>query len=398
MAAVPNGIRADIGWRQAIADRNLPAALIGRAQRNGGIIRVRIPLPGRSWLISDFDLVDRVLRTGAGDFDKGGPIYRIIRKATGDEGLFAVNDPQNWRTLREHTNPAFAAANLAPLAQETVGRLVDRVGSWSPDRAVDVFTEFKLLNVELLARHLFGQAVDCATLIRLAQPIFDSQRKQWFRVGGGSYQRAIAAMDTEVYTIIDRRRAVGGSDGDLLAHLLQVRPELSVQRIRDQVMSHLMAGFDSTACAQAWACLRLADNPGELAGLRTELEQVVGNRTPEAADLARLPLLTALFGDVVTQRPSFPLIFRNVAVDTELAGRPLHSGDQLFIALGPARLPFGAGKRKCIGEPMALLTGALSIAVLAQRFSRWQRIQPGDQRVRYATTAPPRHSEILFTP
>ncbi|WP_433761172.1 cytochrome P450 [Nocardia sp. CA-135398] len=395
---VPNGVRADIGWRQAIADRDLAAALIGRAQRNGGIIRVRLPLPGRSWLISDFDLVDHVLRTGAGEFDKGGPIYRIIRKATGDEGLFAVNDPHTWRSLREHTNPAFAASNLAPLAHENVRRLIDRIETWSPHRGVDVFTEFKLLNVELLAQHLFGQAIDCARLIRLAQPIFDSQRKQWFRIGGGRYQRAIAAMDTEVNAIIDRRRATGDSDGDLLGHLLQARPELPVPRIRDQVMSHLMAGFDSTACAQAWTCVRLADNPTELARLRAEVGQALGNRLPDAADLPRLPLLTSLFGDVAAQRPSFPLIFRNVAADTVLAGHHLRAGDQLFIALGPARLPFGTGKRKCIGEPLALLTGALSIAVLVQKFSRWQRTRPGNQQVRYATTAPPRHSEILFAP
>ncbi|WP_433654220.1 cytochrome P450 [Nocardia sp. CA-128927] len=100
----------------------------------------------------------------------------------------------------------------------------------------------------------------------------------------------------------------------------------------------------------------------------------------------------------MAQRPSFPLIFRHVAVDTELAGRALHPGDQLFIALGPADLPFGTGKRKCIGEQMALLTGALSIAVLVQRFGNWQRLRPGSQQVRYATTAPPWHSEIRFSP
>ncbi|WP_433526345.1 cytochrome P450 [Nocardia pseudovaccinii] len=395
--AMPGEVRAEIGWRQAIIDRDVPSALIARARRNGGIMRVRVPLPGRSWLITDSDLIDRVLRTGAGEFDKGGPIYRIIRNATGDEGLFVVNDPRLWRTLRDHTNPAFATSELAPLAHESVHRLNDRIDSWHPDRAVDVFTEFKLLNVELLARHLFGQSVDCAALVRLAQPIFDSQRKQWFRIGGGKYRRAIAAMDAEVHAIIDRRRTMDDCASDLLGHLLQVRPELPGQRIRDQVISHLMAGFDSTACAQAWACVRLADHPAELVELRTEVEQVLASRAPAAADLARLPLLTSFFGDVVAQRPSFPLIFRHVAVDTELAGRPLHRGDQLFIALGPARLPFGLGKRKCIGEPMALLTGALPIAVLVQRFGRWQRTRPGNQQIRYATTAPPRHSEIHFT-
>ncbi|GAA5083646.1 cytochrome P450 [Nocardia iowensis] len=395
---MPGEVRAEIGWQRAIVDHDIPSALIARAQRNGGIMRVRVPLPGRFWLITDSDLIDRVLRTSAAEFDKGGSIYRIIRNATGDEGLFVVNDPQTWRILREHTNPAFTASKLTPLAHESVRRLLDRIDGWNPDRAVDVFTEFKLLNVELLALHLFGQAVDCAALVRLAQPIFDSQRKQWFRIGGGKYRRAIAAMDTEVHSIIDRRRALDTCDGDLLGQLLQVRPKLPAQRIRDQVVSHLLAGFDSTACAQAWACVRLADNPAELAELRTEIEDVLGSRAPTPADLPRLPLLTSFFADVVAQRPSFPLIFRHAAIDTALAGRPLHPGDQLFIALGPARLPFGTGKRKCIGEPLALLTGTLSIAVLVQRFSQWQRTRPGNQQVRYATTAPPRHSEIHFRP
>lgn len=391
---MPGEVRAEIGWWRALVDRDLPSALVARAQRGGGLMRIRVPLPGRFWLLTEPALIDRVLRTGATEFDKGGAIYRIIRAATGDAGLFVVNDPHTWRTLREHTNPAFAASNLGPLAHECVRRLTDRVEGW--DRTVDVFDEFKLLDVELLAQHLFGQSVDCANLVRLAQPIFDSQRSQWFRLGGAKYRRAIAAMDAEVHSIIERRRSSAG-EGDLLGHLLEARPELPAQRIRDQVISHLMAGFDSTACAQAWACLRLADNPTELAALRTEIQAALRDRLPAVADLGQLPLLTTFFDDVVTQRPSFPLIFRHVAADTELAGRRMHPGDQLFIALGPARLPFGTGKRKCIGEPVALLTGALSIAVLVQRFGHWQRTRPGNRQVRYATTAPPRHAAITFT-
>ncbi|WP_338774203.1 cytochrome P450 [Nocardia vulneris] len=186
-------VPSEIGGRRAVADRDWPSALVARARRRGGIMRVRVPMPGRAWLVADGTLVDQVLRTGAGDFDKGGPIYRIIRKATGDEGLFAVDDPWIWR------------------------------------------------------------------------------------------------------------------------------------------------------------------------------------------------------------RPSFPLIFRHVAVDTALGGRQLRPGDQLFLALGPGGHPFGVGKRKCVGEPLARLTGILAVAVLVQRFPHWRRVHPHSSRVRYATTGPPRDSGIYFS-
>ncbi|MGX1774183.1 cytochrome P450 [Nocardia brasiliensis] len=388
---------SETGGRRAVADRDWPSALIARAQRRGGIMRVRVPLPGRAWLVADGALIDRVLRTGAGEFDKGGPIYRIIRKATGDEGLFAVDDPRIWRELRELTNPAFTTGNLVPLADESVRRLLERVDGWPPGRSVAVFDEFKLFNVELLALHLLGQTVDCAEVVRLAQPIFDSQRKQWFRLGGGSYRRAIAALDAQVQAIIERRRARTEPGNDLLGHLLQARPALSDQRIRDQVVSHLMAGFDSTACAQAWACVRLADEPVRRAALRAELAATLGTRPPAAADLPRLPLLTTFFDEVLAQRPSFPLIFRHVAVGTALGGRQLRPGDQLFLALGPGGRPFGVGKRKCVGEPLARLTGVLALAVLVQRFPHWRRVHPHSSRVRYATTGPPRDSEIHFS-
>ncbi|SUB40995.1 Uncharacterised protein [Nocardia brasiliensis] len=107
--AVPSGT----GRRRAVADRDWPSALIARAQRRGGIMRVRVPMPGRAWLVADGALIDRVLRTGAVEFDKGGPIYRIIRKATGDEGLFAVDDPRVWRELREQTNPGRRSPPIA---------------------------------------------------------------------------------------------------------------------------------------------------------------------------------------------------------------------------------------------------------------------------------------------
>lgn len=403
-----------------------------------GLARLPLPMRRGFWVVSDPGLLHQVLVAEASRYDKGGPLYQVIADALGDEGLFTVSDPEVWRQLRQSMNPAFQRSAMEGVAALTVRATRDHMNAWDTSRPVAVFSAFKQVNTETIIRYLFGEDVRGAEVretARLAEPVFEGMAGQVFlprwAPGGRAYRRAIAAFDERVYGLIARRRASGSEPGDMLGRLLAAAsdggPAFSDEQVRDQVFTTLMAGFDSTATALAWACVDLADDPATLRMLRSEVLDAVGDRSPASRDVGRLPLLTAFLRAVLHAHPSFPLYFRNVRETTSLRGRRIAKGDQLIIApyvthhdpaywpenVGlerftgklttaerSAHLPFGKGNRKCIGEDMALVTGVLMMATLLQRFPGWRRpAKNTGQAIRYAMTAPPKDdARMIFEP
>lgn len=419
--------------------RRDPAVLCTRlALTHGGV--ARLPIPGRRkfWVVSDPECLHRILVTDATQFDKGGPIYRIIADALGEDGLFTVNDEATWRLLRQIMNPAFRRAELRTVMELTAEAWRSRMDAWDLRGPIELFSELKLLSVEVLVRHALGNAVDTAELTRLALPVFDGMAGRIFlphwAPGASGYRKAIAALDDRVRSIISSRRDQGTEAEDLLGRLMtatdpQTGHRLSDRQVRDQVFTLLMAGFDSTATVLSWACVLMAERGDQLDRLRTEVADVCADRTPTLEDLPRLVTVQALLQESLRLHPAFPMFFRNVKAETRLGRHRLAVGDQIIIApyathRDPARwpdpagfdsgrfagrldheqraayLPFGEGKRKCIGEDMATMTGLLILAMLAQRFAAFRRPDGhSGQAARYAMTRPSRdNARLILTP
>ena len=178
-----------------------------------------------------------------------------------------------------------------------------------------------------------------------------------------------------------------------------------------------MAGHETVASALTWSWALLAEHPDAQERLAAEAREVLGGRTPEFEDFARLPYARAVFDEALRLYPPAWLITRQSIEADELGGRSIHPGSLLIMSpwlvhrhpavwsdpdsFSPERflakqfdreffLPFGAGLRQCIGKDFAYVEGVLLLAMLADEF----RLSNGSgrglpHRVPQVTVRPP---------
>lgn len=390
------------------------------AQKHQGL--GRLPLPGRRgfWIASNPQAITTIL-TNRDVYDKGGPFYQTIARALGQNGLFTTNDEWLWRRLHDAMWPTLRrheliAADVGALASEIWLR---RMRAWDTSNPVELFTELKEFSIELLAAYLFGVQVDCRRLAQLTRAVFAGMAGRVFLPtrfpGGRRYAVVVGELMVEIDAIIHNRR-LQLPQGTLLDALLHAQPGFTDQQVRDQVVTMLMAGHDSTATVLSWAFIRLSERSELYANLRHDAltnEAVMPDsimRTIRAAS---------------HEHPAFPMFPRNVAKQTILQGHRLQEGDQIVVSLhglhrmpGLARTfdqfieadmagltpeqreahkPFGAGRRKCPGEDFALYTGAIVTGLFLREFSAIRRpAKHSGERSRYAMTAPPRDNAAMW--
>lgn len=414
------------GLRLAAARRDPAVWLANLAQKGNGIARLPLGprrLLGRNlWVVSDPYLLRQVLVTNADNYDKDGPLFGVIRRALGDEGWFTVNDESLLKLLRERMLPALQRGNLSP-AVDTIGQMMQaRIGTWTESQPVQLFEEVRRLNIEFLIRYMFGAEADVAKIARLTSDVFAGMAGGLFLPlwvpGTKKYAHAIAALMAEIETIIAKRRALGVRRQDLLSYLLEIEPRLTDKQIRDQVMTILMAGQDSTAASLAWGFVRLSERPDLFGWLQAEVASVVGSRLPTMADLRGLPGVHGFVRAVFHDRPAFPLFPRNAVGEDQLGGRLIRPGDQVVASPYAAHhnpnvwsgfdffwdqwsqglnkeqrlahLPFGEGKRKCPGEDLASSIAVTVLVVFLQRAASIRRVVGhSGKRVHFAMTAFP---------
>jgi cytochrome P450 len=214
---------------------------------------------------------------------------------------------------------------------------------------------------------------------------------------------AVRRLDRIVYRLIDARRGTDKRGDDAISMLLEASSSdanlLTDRELRDEVMSLLMAGHETTAVALTWSLYLLGASPDADAALQTEHAEVLGGRVPTVADLPRLPYTEAVILEALRLCPPAYALSREAITPTTVAGRALPKGGIAFISIwathrrpdlfdapstfrperwldGLARrfprgayLPFADGPRKCIGASFAMRETVLVLATIARRFS-----------------------------
>ncbi|MFE2147217.1 cytochrome P450, partial [Streptomyces sp. NPDC059456] len=167
---------------------------------------------------------------------------------------------------------------------------------------------------------------------------------------------------------------------------------------RDQVLVFLLAGHETTATSLAFSLHLLARHPEQQARAREEVARVLGDRTPEAADLDRLPYLTQVLKEAMRLYPAAPVIGRGSVAATEIGGRTVPAGSDVILApwvthrhprywpdpdrFDPDRFtpeaeagrpryawfPFGGGPRACIGQHFSMLESVIALAMVLRAY------------------------------
>jgi cytochrome P450 len=401
-----------------LAFRNDQLALHDRAAALGPIARIALgPIP--VYIVTCGDLAREVLVDDAASYHKS-PGIGFLRPLLGDGLLTAEGEPH--RRHRKLLAPLFAPRRLAGYGEVMVEETRAQLARWCPGDRIDLAEQMMEMTLAIAGRTLFGVDVrrDASTVAHalelgmramidhLTSPIrlgdrWPLPRHLWMR-------RAVRLLDAVVYRLIAEGRTLGSDRGDVLSALLVARDDddgsaLSDRQIRDEVMTLLLAGHETTANALTWTWYELGRTPGALARLAAEVARVVGARPVTAADLPALAWTAAVIDEAMRLHPPAYTTGRQATRDVELAGhaipersivvinlRGIHRRADYYPAplafspermLGDARkqrprhhyLPFGAGPRVCIGSHFALMEAQLALATMVQH-ARLRLVRP----------------------
>ncbi len=245
-------------------------------------------------------------------------------------------------------------------------------------------------------------------------PVFPTRENRKFR-------RALATLDSVVLRMIAERRKDAGDRGDLLSMLIEARDaetgeSMNDRQLRDEAMTILLAGHETTANALTYTFLLLSRYPAALRELRAELSQVLGGRSPTFDDLPRLTLTRWTLQESMRLYPPAWIIARSANGADEIGGHEIPARSIVFVSpyvmhrhprfwsdpegFDPGRfakepprgayLPFGAGPRMCIGNAFASMEAELVLATIAQRIG-FELVPGAPVELQPSITLRPRH-------
>ncbi|MEZ6188994.1 MAG: cytochrome P450 [Planctomycetota bacterium] len=353
--------------------------------------------------------IEHVLVKNRANYQKDR-FLRSLRDVLGD-GLL-TSEGERWKADRKLMAPAFTPRRIHAYAGTMVACAREAEASWEDE--VDVTEAMTRLTLEVAVRTLFGttsseDARRVGEAFRAVAEFFGHAVSVPLPVGWWSwiptrrntrYRRARRELEDVVARIVRERRADPSGD-DLLSAMLAARDEegrgLDDGQLRDQVLTLLLAGHETTSLLLTYVWDALARNPAVEARLHAELEQVLGGRDPELADLERLPYLRQVVQETLRLYPPAAIMGREAIGEDEIQGYRIPQGSIVLMsqwvtqrdprffpsphAFDPERwapgreaerprfayFPFGGGQRICIGEAFAMLEARLVIATLAQR-------------------------------
>ena len=385
-------------------------------RRHGPIFRMDLG-GGPVVLISHPAWVEEVLFGRAADVKKD-QIVQSLRLVIGDGLLTSEGD--TWRSHRRRIAPSFQRSALEGYAATMVAHSKDAAASHRPGELGDVHHDLMALTLRIVVSCLFGTDADLsgAGIDRALDQFmhrFVVELRTWRRVaptallwfGRRPYRRAMATFDSSFSTIIAAHRARGTDGDDLLSRLLAARDEdgsgFTDQELRDELLTLLVAGHETTALALTYALAMLSRAPDDQARARAEIDAVLGDRDPTAADLPNLPFLRAIVSETLRLYPPAWGTGREVVNPFKLGPWQLKVGDQATVlpwllhrdptlwedplVFKPERwldglekrlpkgqyFPFGLGPRACVGNHFAMMEMVIVLAVLLRQW----RVLPG---------------------
>ena len=381
--------------------------------RYGDLVSFRTPNGFRQFQFNHPDLIADMLVSDASHHLRG-VVLRRARGILGD-GLLTSEEPLHLRQ-RRLAQPAFHRQRLAGYGAEIVGLTREMTAGWSAQgETLEVHAEMVRLTLRITSRCLLGTDVNPSvqTFVDSMQVFNDylpfallpgAPFLERFPVGPmPGMRRALAALDDLIFGIIRERRATGILGDDLLGMLLEAEDEsgsMSDRQVRDEALTILLAGHETTANALTFALWNVAKHTGIQAGMRAEVEAVCGDRLPEARDFRGLKYVEQVFAESMRLYPPAWVVARTAAEDYTLAnGVRIPQGahliaSQLVVHHDPrwwpepmrfdpgrftdeakatrpkfAYFPFGGGARYCIGEGFAWMEGVLMLASVLQQWS-----------------------------
>lgn len=368
----------------------------------------------RFHMVMDPPSLKRILKDAAADYPKSEEAQAMLRPALGN-GLFLA-EGAHWRWQRRAAMPVFAPRNLTALtpvmteaAEASCRRIAARPGRQDMyqemlQTAFEVIAAVSMSEDTAIPREVAHRAIDryletagkASLLDILKVPAFVPRPKRV--VGKAIIADLIRATDKAVEARMGREPADPPPLLDLLigASDPETGRTMTAEELRDNLLTFLVAGHETTALTLSWALYLVAFDPAVQERARTEARAVLGDRPAGAEDVANLPYIRQILLETMRLYPPVAILSRTAMKPDQLRDREVRAGDVMllpFYALhrsevlwddpngfDPDRfadpkaidryafLPFGAGPRVCLGMDFAMQEAVIVLATMLARF------------------------------
>ncbi len=378
----------------------------------------------RPYLVSHPEDIRHVLQDNQKNYSRNIVTYRMLRQLVGNGIL--TSDGSFWLRQRRLAQPAFhreRIANMGTIMTDTALSLVERWDSAAQHgQPLTIAEEMMSVTLQVVSKALLGS--DMGNQVAQVGHAFDVINRQLYhRVQSllplppilptrrdRQFRAARKSLDDTVAAIIAARRQSGSDGGDLLSMLLHAEDadtgeRMNDRQLRDEVMTILLAGHETTATLLTWIWALLALHPEVEARLHTELDTTLQGITPGIADLPRLPYTRMVIDEALRLYPPAFIFHRRAEQADLVGGYHIPAGTMITVSpyathrhpdfweqpdqfiperFDPAQdaqrprfayFPFGGGPHLCIGNNFALTEAQLVLATLAQRYRL--RLLPG---------------------
>ncbi len=409
-----------------------PLTVFTRARALGDVVRLAVPGRHPILVLTEPAHMRHVLQENHDNYRRP-PFHDRLKPLLG-EGL-VTSEGELWGKQRRLLQPAFRAERIRRFVDIMGVAAVELASRWEAaadaGQVLDVSQEMSDLALDIVLRCMFGQdqRVDGAAVGAAVQ-----EAQEWIATRFWSllpdwterlplplnqrFRRARAMLDGVVERIIAGRLSSGRTGDDLLGMLLAAQEDggaaVDARQVRDEAMTALIAGHETSGAALTWTWHLLAGHADVADAMHREAEAVLAGRpAPSVEDLGRLDLLRAVVQETMRLYPPVGWFGRLAAGRDRIGGHDIPAGAILALSpwlvqhdprfwpeperFDPARFapgtrqapytyfPFGGGPRTCIGSHFAMTAMSIALAVLVPRV-----------RLRPASAAPVR-PELLVT-
>lgn len=423
-AALPNRVRMPLP-AQALAWFTRPVPfLIKQQQRYGDVFTMTLPVEG-DWVVLSHPDAIREVFTGDAAKLLAGEGNEVLQPILGPRSVLLLDGPAHLRE-RRLLLPPFHGARMQRYGELMQEVAEAEIATWPRGAAFPLAPRMQAVTLEIILRAVFGLTdgprldalrTGLRTLLEeLSAPaafatvlVLGPERA----VRWPPFARLMATVDREIHAEIRARRAAGGLEEreDILSLLLQARDEegepMGDDELRDELMTLLVAGHETTATALSWAVERLVRTPGAM-------ERIADGDKP---------WLEAVCHETLRLRPVIPLVLRKLTEPMRIAGHDLPAGVKVapnivlvhrradlypdphafrperFLGVKPGTytwIPFGGGVRRCLGATFALFEMQAVLSAVARATTlRAASPAPEHTRRRSITLAPNRGAAVV---
>lgn len=416
------------GAVQAMQWMYKPIPFMERCRREyGPIFSIRLGAARNIAVIADPAHAMDVL-AGDPEIYDSGQANLLFRPVLGKSSLLVLDGEEHMRH-REILLPNFKPGHVQSYADAIERTVRRRMANWPLDQPFPIAPEMQAITYEAIARVTFGEEPDeraqqlaelagdmmdrCASIFTMLPPLR-------VELGGMSpyarLMKVVKEIDKLLFAIIEERRAdpLHQLRDDVLSALLQAQHEdgtlLTDREIRDEILTLIMAGFETTTAGLTWVFERILRDEPVLARLRDELD--LGDET----------YLDAVIKEVLRIRPAVPIVARKVKVPVEVGPYELPAGSVLMVSVylvhrdpgvypspeefRPERfedglpdprawLPFGGGVRRCLGANLAQLEMKVTLRTVLSELDLQVDDASDEPLVRRRFTFAPKHDGIV---